>query len=130
MMRKRAAVIRSIFILCSLGMVACSTAGPQKISESDDEVNPASQKNEPVESLPTGLPDDVNRLIERLQLCNHFAGEINGDGSERDKEVSATMSELKCDRIEADTASIRQKYAQDPVVLQMIDDAVFFSQNY
>ena len=57
-----------------------------------------------------GLPDDARLVAERLASCSHFAGELNGDRSERDKEVAATMSELRCETIDQDASAIRQKY--------------------
>lgn len=73
------------------------------------------QDNPLVSGFPN-LPADARRVAERLASCTHFAGEINGDGGERDKEVSATLTELSCDTIERDVAAIRRKYTADPAV--------------
>lgn len=69
------------------------------------------------------IPADARRVAERLAACNHFAGEINGDGGERDKEVGGTMKELSCDTIERDVAAIRRKYAADPTVEEALKKA-------
>ena len=71
--------------------------------------------NPPVSGFPN-IPADARRVAERLATCNHFAGEINGDGGERDKQVGVSMTELNCDTIEKDVAAIRRKYAADPTV--------------
>lgn len=128
MIRKKVSLIKYIFTvgLACLALVACSMAGPKKVGQGVNESSPTSQQNEPVEPPVANLPDDIRLVIERLQLCNHFAGEINGDRSERDKEVFATMSELKCDTIESDAASLRKKYAEDPVILDELDHALDF----
>lgn len=69
------------------------------------------------------IPADARRVAERLAACTHFAGEINGDNGERDKEVGTRMSELHCDSIDKDAAAIRRKYAADPDVNKALDQA-------
>ncbi|MCQ4166902.1 hypothetical protein [Tahibacter harae] len=76
--------------------------------------------------LATGFPNipaDARRVAERLAACNHFAGEINGDGGERDKEVGVSMTGLGCATIEKDVAAIRRKYAADPTVEEALKQA-------
>ena len=51
-----------------------------------------------------------------MVACTHFSGEFNGDGSDRDKEVTATMTAMRCDLIERDVAAIREKYAGNKAV--------------
>jgi hypothetical protein len=67
------------------------------------------------------LPKAVIRLLERHESCVHFAGEFNGDGSERDRDVNATMVELRCDEVEQDEAALRRKYARRPDALKALD---------
>lgn len=67
-----------------------------------------------------GLPSDARLVAERLASCSHFAGEFNGDRSDRDKEVAATMAELRCDTIDQDASAIRQKYAGDRAVQEAL----------
>ena len=64
----------------------------------------------------SGLPDDARLVAERLASCTHFAGEFNGDRSDRDKGVAAAMTRLGCDTIDRETSAIRQKYARDGAV--------------
>lgn len=66
-------------------------------------------------------PRDVRRLIERHESCVHFAGEFNGDGSARDREVNAAMAELRCDEVEQGAAALRRKYAGHPRALKALD---------
>jgi len=56
------------------------------------------------------LPSDARQVADRLASCSHFAGEFNGDNSDRDKEVASTMAELRCHTIDQDVSAIRQKY--------------------
>jgi hypothetical protein len=69
------------------------------------------------------LPADAAALIERVESCHHFAGEFNGDRSERDREVNATMTELRCDTVEADAGAMRTKYADAAAVLDALESA-------
>ena len=62
-------------------------------------------------------------MAERGVACSYFAGEINGDGGERDKEVNAQLRKLRCDRVEKDLAAIRVKYQKDPGVLAVLEEA-------
>jgi hypothetical protein len=76
--------------------------------------------------LVTGFPDlpgDARQVAERLASCSHFAGEINGDGSDRDKEVYAAMTELRCDTIEKDVSLIHHKYSGNRAVQEALDAA-------
>ena len=72
------------------------------------------------------LPADARDVAERFAACNHFAGEINGDGGERDKEVFAKLTELSCDTIARDVATIRNKYANDAAVAEALKRASEF----
>ncbi|MHA6494409.1 hypothetical protein ACX0MV_14315 [Pseudomonas borbori] len=62
-------------------------------------------------------------VASQLESCFHFAGEFNGDQSERDKEVAAAMAELRCETIESEAAAIRQKYPENPAVIEALDRA-------
>jgi hypothetical protein len=84
---------------------------------------PAAESENPLLSGFPNIPADARRVAERLASCNHFAGEFNGDGGERDKEVNAALKELSCDTIERDVAAIRRKYAADPTVEEALRKA-------
>jgi hypothetical protein len=69
------------------------------------------------------LPGDAKQVVDRLAACSHFAGEINGDRSARDKEVMAAMGRLRCQAIDSDVAATRKRYAGNPAVIQALDAA-------
>jgi len=69
------------------------------------------------------LPPDAADVIGRVEACNHFAGEFNGDRSERDREVAARMEELRCARVEADATAVRAMYGDRPDVMEALDMA-------
>lgn len=46
----------------------------------------------PVPATAFSLPSDAQRVVDKLEACNHFAGELSGDGSTRDREVNAAMT--------------------------------------
>lgn len=74
-------------------------------------------------SGPELLPQEVQKMTERLRACEHLSGEFGGDGSERDREVSAEMEKLHCSSVAAEAEALRQKYAKHPLALQSLDEA-------
>jgi hypothetical protein len=66
------------------------------------------------------LPPDAASVIERVAACTHFSGEFNGDRSERDREVAAKMTELHCDTIERESATLREMYGDRPDVIEAL----------
>lgn len=68
-----------------------------------------------------GLPPDARDIAERAAGCLHFAGEINGDGGERDREVAVRMDELNCRTIDAEIAAMRAKYPDDAYLQRAFD---------
>lgn len=83
----------------------------------------ASAANATTVRLAPELPRDAAEVAERLASCIHFSGELNGDGSARDAEVDATMTELRCDVIEHDAAATRRRYAGNADVIAALDEA-------
>lgn len=71
----------------------------------------------PLASRFPGLPRDAAKVVDRIAMCQHFGGEINGDGSERDQEVFKAMASLRCETIDHDESAIRRKYADNDQVL-------------
>jgi hypothetical protein len=70
-----------------------------------------------------GVPADAEQVVSRLGACTHFAGEINGDRSERDRQVYAAMTELRCETIDQDVLVIRNKYPNNQAVQGALDAA-------
>jgi hypothetical protein len=68
------------------------------------------------------LPKDVAAFIDRRTACNHFAGEFNGDRSERDRDVTRTMNQLRCGALERDEARLQRRYTKVPQVLRALTD--------
>ncbi|MDR2239190.1 MAG: hypothetical protein LBE33_01970 [Zoogloeaceae bacterium] len=69
-------------------------------------------------------PRDVRAIVERISLCEHFAGEFNGDGSDHDKYVNAKMTQLRCgDALDRDVGAIRKKYSDNQAVQTTLDAA-------
>ncbi|HSC81545.1 MAG TPA: hypothetical protein VLC08_14405 [Chitinolyticbacter sp.] len=66
------------------------------------------------------LPKDAAAALDRGVTCNHFAGEFNGDGSQEDKERNREMAKLRCDTVDSDISRIKQRYKNQPKVLQAI----------
>jgi hypothetical protein len=68
------------------------------------------------------LPKDVAAFIDRRTACNHFAGEFNGDRSQRDRDVTRTMNELRCGALERDEMRLQRRHAKLPQVLKALAD--------
>ena len=85
---------------------------------------PTISKDRMVDGFPD-LPKDAREVAERYMGCQHFWGEVNGTGDERDKEVAKTLRELQCGRIEQDLIRIKTKYARSPRVLEILKEADF-----
>ena len=72
------------------------------------------------------LPAAVRRWHQRVQLCEHFAGEFGGDGSARDRAVTRQMSRLRCQTLAAERVVLLRRYrhqAEVMVVLQATQSA-------
>ncbi|XID74492.1 hypothetical protein ACF3NA_08125 [Alkanindiges sp. WGS2144] len=63
------------------------------------------------------LPKDAQVFLQRYEMCWHFAGELNGDGSKRDHELNREMAKLRCHTIERDEQNFRKKYASNKEVM-------------
>ena len=92
---------RSFAVVCLL-LASCATSA--NLSSAPGE------KDLWVPGFPN-LPEDARQVVERVAACSHFAGEFNGDRSQRDKDVVATETELRCETVDQDAAAIRQKYS-------------------
>ncbi len=65
--------------------------------------------------------NEIKLLVERAEACIHFSGEINGDQSDRDKEVMAKMNQLKCADIDQELLVAKHKYKNNPELLAQIN---------
>lgn len=82
----------------------------RRLAPCDDPVAPAAA-TQPDDAL--RLPAEVAGIAGRLASCAHFAGEFSGDGSPRDAQINRTMTELRCDTLEHEAASLRRRYPDD-----------------
>ena len=92
---------RSFALVCLLLASCASTANLSKA---------LGEKDPWVPGFPN-LPEDARQVVERVAGCSHFAGEFNGDRSQRDKDVVAAETKLRCETVDQDAAAIRQKYS-------------------
>lgn len=67
-------------------------------------------------------PNDIKALLTRAIGCQHFGGEIGGDGSERDQQVNAQMEKMSCDTVARDVSSLKKTYRTDSNVLKAIKE--------
>ena len=84
--------------------------------------SPAWARDRLVDGFPE-LPEDARVVAERSVACQHFQGEVMGDGGARDQEVDVELGRLGCDRIEADLQRIRYAYRRDPGILEILKEA-------
>ena len=70
------------------------------------------------------LPADARKVVERSAACRHFADEIAGNGSERDRQVNRQIKKLRCNSLENDANRIRKKYKSRPEVLRLMDESM------
>ena len=103
----------------ALSILLITVAG---CAPSAQELEPARDDPRP-RSAPVDIPADASGVASRLASCIHFSGEFNGDQSERDKEISAAMTELRCDTIESEAAEIRRKYPGNAAVTRVLESA-------
>ena len=65
----------------------------------------------------SALPKEAQQFLNRYELCGHFAGEFNGDLSERDAELNREMEKLRCGSLDQEEKAFRQKYAHNKKVM-------------
>jgi hypothetical protein len=69
-------------------------------------------------------PKAVSKFTARAVMCQHFAGEINGDNSPRDKQVNAQLTKLKCTTLKANHARMMKKYAGNASIAKVIQKTI------
>jgi hypothetical protein len=72
---------------------------------------------------PPRLPAEVKAAIKRLELCHHFAGEIGGDGTDRDKELGKALRRYRCDQIAETIKTLKRKYHSNEQVTTALNAA-------
>ena len=66
------------------------------------------------------LPPDATYVVEKLAACAHFASRFDGDNSQRDREFTAAIVQLRCETIDEDVRAIVAKYAGNKDVLKAL----------
>lgn len=69
-------------------------AGSDQVRRQRGMQAPPNNSFEPNRFIGTG---DARRVAERLASCSHFSGELDGDRSDREKEVAAAIVALSCE---------------------------------
>ncbi|MEK8035065.1 hypothetical protein AACH06_29970 [Ideonella sp. DXS29W] len=69
------------------------------------------------------LPTEVRKLLERVALCDHLAGEYDAVNSPRTIEVSRSVELNRCDFVDQELQNMKKKYANSAAVLQEISRA-------
>lgn len=69
------------------------------------------------------LPRDARQVAERSVACRYFSSELNGDGGERDKEVTTQLRKLRCASVARELKSIRAKYRKQATLLSVLKEA-------
>jgi hypothetical protein len=65
---------------------------------------------ERLDAVLAAAPPDVVAFVTRARGCKHFAGEPDYDKERRDF-LYKTLTELKCDQLDAAEVALRRKYA-------------------
>ena len=66
------------------------------------------------------LPDAVRKVVDRAELCEHFAGEFNGDRSRRDREINAILTRNRCDRIPSEIQALKARHKGNAAILRSL----------
>ena len=74
---------------------------------------------DPLRALTVVTPSDVFDYAGRRSGCNHFAGEFGYD-AERNAYIRETLTRLRCDTLDADSAALKRAHADKADVLAAI----------
>jgi hypothetical protein len=69
------------------------------------------------------LPSEVRKLLERVALCDHLAGEYDAVNSPRTIEVSESVELNRCAFVDQELKNMKRKYANSKAVLEEIAKA-------
>ncbi|ELB2184801.1 TPA: hypothetical protein JG821_004645 [Vibrio parahaemolyticus] len=68
----------------------------------------------------TGLPKEIIHLLDRISMCNHWAGEYAYD-AERRTQIEQGITESNCISLPKDIEVMRTKYNSDVKVINTLD---------
>lgn len=96
---------------------AVAASAPQPMTATSWEATQARYRQ-----LEVAPSDPLEALEWRGVLCEHYAGEFGGDGSERDRWLKARMDTLRCgEDLTAEARALREARSGDPVVVARLD---------
>lgn len=65
------------------------------------------------------IPADVRRFVDRVEQCEHWAGEEAFDAARR-RQINQAFDRLRCDLLERDAARLRRRHAGDRASLALL----------
>jgi hypothetical protein len=102
---RRASALVLVFLIGCGGKAAAPTPGNRSTTPAPPEDS----------AVPGDLPADVEALIERWEMCHHWAGEDPYD-AERAAQIQAGVAE-SCPGNEDTRAALEARYADRPAIL-------------
>lgn len=73
-------------------------------------------------NITKNLPNDVEPIVYRVIVCNHFGGE-DGYSQDRIDQINQASEEYKCSTIEKDQRDLLNKYSGDQSIINAIQSA-------
>jgi len=74
------------------------------------------------DSAPPAVQQDVRDFLERRTQCLHWTGEEGYDAA-RKAEINANYEKLRCAALDADEATLKRRYNNNPALLKALDEA-------
>lgn len=68
-------------------------------------------------------PEEIKSVVMRLENCHHWGGEEPTD-EKRQKEITANMNKLGCEKLPVQIEALKKKYATDATNLLYLEAAV------
>lgn len=65
--------------------------------------------------------DALEALEHRAVLCDHYMGEVGGNGSERDQWLDAQMDRYQCEDLLTEVRAMRNARSGEPAVVARLD---------
>lgn len=85
-------------------------------------VSAAGAEIDPLADLVKDQPKDVAAMVERIAMCTHFAAEESYDAVRR-REIAVGMTKYRCVKLVKDEATLRNRYRNNPKVLNVLRQA-------
>ena len=71
-------------------------------------------------------PKDIARLIDRLEACAHFSGEVGSEDKEHENEMKKNMQDYNCDHnaLKNNIHTIRARYKDQSERLRPLEKSI------